>query len=79
MQKFFLHLRDGSDILSDTDGYLVAGLDAAVVEAIASARWLMSDQLRAGHGATLDRQFEITDEVGQILATVRFWDALQSR
>ena len=77
MQLFFLNLRDGDVISTDPDGYLLKDLAAAVTEATASARLLMGDQLRAGRGATMDRQFEIADQAGEVLAIVRFWDVLQ--
>ena len=77
MQLFFLNLRDSGGVNPDPDGYLLEDLAAAVTEATASARLLMGDELRAGRGATMDRQFEITDLTGQVLAIVRFWDALQ--
>ena len=77
MHRYFLHLRDGSDIVADPDGTLMASLEAAVVEATASARWIMADQLRANQGVTLDRQFEIADAAGRILGIIRFPDALR--
>jgi hypothetical protein len=79
MHRYFIHLRDGSDIVADPDGSLMASLEAAVVEATASARWIMADQLRANQGVTLDRQFEIADEAGRILGVIRFPDALRLR
>lgn len=77
MRFFFLNLRDSDGVVTDHDGYLCEDLAAAVTEATAGARLLMGDQLRAGRGATMDRQFEITDQTGQVLAKIRFWDALQ--
>ena len=79
MQLFFLNLRDRDCVIPDPDGYLLKDLAAAMMEATAGARLLMGDELRAGHGATMDRQFEITDLTGQVLAIVHFWDALQDR
>ena len=77
MQIFFLNLKDGDDVTTDSDGYLLRDLAAAVKEATSGARLLMGDQLRAGRGAVMDHQFEITNQTGQVLAKVRFWEVLQ--
>ena len=57
----------------------MTSLEAAMGEATASARWMMADQLRTNQGVTLNRQFEIADEEGQILGIIRFPDALGPR
>jgi hypothetical protein len=79
MHRYFLHLRDGGNIVADLDGSLMASLEAAVVEATANARWIMADQLRANQGVTLNRQSEIADEVRKILSIIQFQDALGPR
>lgn len=75
MPRFFFNIHDGDQILGDLEGTELATLDAARHEALVDARWILAEELRAD-GVTLERQFEITDEAGQILATVRFQDAL---
>jgi hypothetical protein len=75
MPRFFFNIRDGDQILYDLEGTELATLDAARHEALVDARWILAEELRAG-GVTLERQFEITDDARQILAMIRFQDAL---
>jgi hypothetical protein len=75
MPRFFFNVRDGDQTFCDPEGTELASLDAARHEALMDARWILAEGLRTGRVA-LDRRFEITDKAGQILATVRFQDAL---
>ena len=71
--RFFLHIRDGDELLEDPDGSDHPDLETARAEAIAGARDLLAAQLKAGK--PLDgQQIEICDEAGRLLATVRFRD-----
>ena len=72
---FFFHIHDGTSIIEDFDGTDLPDLTAARVEALASARDLLADRVRAGQ--VVDGQhFEITDESGAIVGKVMFKDAL---
>jgi phage host-nuclease inhibitor protein Gam len=57
-------------VISRTDS------EAARVEALAAAREVLGDAIKAGQGQD-NRQYEITDEAGQVLATIPLMDALK--
>jgi hypothetical protein len=59
----------------DVEGIEAANLEAARVEALAAAREVLGDAIKAGQGQD-NRQYEITDEAGQVLAVVPLTDAL---
>jgi hypothetical protein len=74
--RYFFHVRDGQTIISDPEGTECGSLDEAVVEAKVNARELMAERLRAGR-AINGQIFELTDDTGQIVAHVKFKDALE--
>jgi hypothetical protein len=51
MPHFYLHLRDGERLLKDPDGHEFRSLDEARIEAVLSARELMSAKVLAGKEA----------------------------
>ncbi|WP_409566129.1 DUF6894 family protein [Methylobacterium sp. J-059] len=62
MPRFYLHLRDGDDLVEDPDGSDLPNVEEAKEEARASARYLLAERLR--EGKVIDGQrFEIVDEV----------------
>jgi hypothetical protein len=69
MPRFFLNVRDGDFLIVDPEGSDLADLAAAHSEALASARELLADALKSNRVLSIS-QIEITDEVGQILATI---------
>lgn len=76
MPRYFLHIRDEDGLTPDEEGAELPDLDAAKAEAIAGARDILAEKLRAGEvlsGAVI----EIADETGQVLAVVRFRDAIR--
>jgi hypothetical protein len=75
MPRFFFNIRDGDQILCDPEGTELASLDVARHEALMDIRWILSEELQTG-GVVLERRFEITDDAGQVLATICFQDAL---
>ncbi|SDC97475.1 DUF6894 family protein [Belnapia rosea] len=77
MPRFFLHVRTDEDLISDPEGSELPDLISAQNEALVGLRQLVADSIR-GSRIPVVQQIEIADEVGQILATVRFQDALQS-
>lgn len=78
MPHFYFHIRDGSWLyVAGPEDARLPNLAAAVTDALASARWILADDVRVGR-LKPNRQFEIADETGQILAMVLFQDALES-
>jgi hypothetical protein len=76
MPRFYFHIVDGSTTIEDPDGSELSDLDAAISEALQSARHLLADKVRAGE--VVDGQkFEIRDGGGTLLATVPFRDAIR--
>ena len=78
MPRFHFNIRDDSWLyVKDNDGAECADLDAAIAEALSSARWILNDDIRVGK-VKPEREYEITNEHGQLLAKVLFRDALSS-
>ena len=75
MPCYHFNIRDGVDIV-DEEGQEFASLDDARDVAVTSARDLMAADIRAGT-LTLDERIEITDNGGELLATVHFRDAVE--
>ncbi|MCJ2010772.1 DUF6894 family protein [Methylobacterium sp. J-092] len=76
MPRFYLHLRDGDDIIEDPDGSDLVDVEAAKEEARASARYLLADRVR--QGKIIDGQrFDIVDEIGNLCAVVWLREVLR--
>lgn len=76
MARFFLHLRDGTELMEDPDGSELPDLNAARAEARDAARDIMAGMVRAGE--LLDgQQIEIRDAAGALLEIVRLKDVLR--
>ena len=76
MTRFFFHVRNGEDDLSlDQEGQEFADLDAARREAMNASREMLSEKLLHG-GALGQRQIEIANEEGAVLAVVKAKDTL---
>lgn len=76
MARFFLHLRDGTELMEDPDGSELPDLNAARAEARDAARDIMAGMVRAGE--LLDgQQIEIRDAAGALLEIVRLRDVLR--
>jgi hypothetical protein len=78
MSHYFFHIQDGSNVLEDPDGQECNNLADAQSEAIASARELMAEDLRAGKPLGLHRAIVIANENGAVLTEVSFQAALPS-
>lgn len=75
MPRFFLHIETGDGRVEDPDGSDLPDLNAAHVEALELARYLLS--LSVAKGRALDgRTFHICDAAGNVLLTVPFIAAL---
>jgi hypothetical protein len=73
MPRFFINVRSGNMLVEDPEGYNLPNFEAARDEALAAAREIMADGLKAER---LDcDQLEIHDESGQFLTTVLVRDA----
>ena len=75
MPHFYLHLRDGERLLKDPDGRVFRSLDEARIEAVLSARELMSAKVLAGRKPNNSR-FEIVDANDNVVMTVWFEEAI---
>jgi len=75
LSRFFLHQQIGTGIIEDPDGTELADLAAARSEAILAARQLLAAALLAGV-APLGTAFRISDDVGNVLLTIPFGDAV---
>lgn len=75
MPHFFMHLRQGSDVIQDLEGEDFPSLSAARVSAIASAREIMSDRVGKGQEPN-DSAIVIADDDGHIAMVVYFVEAI---
>lgn len=73
MTRFFFHVFDHA-VAIDDDGLELADERAARAAAVAGAREMACEQIRTGH-LRLDHRIEITDETGNLVATLPFRDA----
>jgi hypothetical protein len=76
MPRYYFHVREGSRVAEDPDGGAFIDLEAARDEALATAREMLAERLKAGR--VLDgQQIDICDEAGETLATLRFREAFE--
>jgi len=76
MPRYYFHVREGNRVMEDPDGGAFLDLQAARDEALAAAREMLAERLKAGR--VLDgQQIDICDEAGATLATVRFREAFE--
>ncbi|MDB5645823.1 hypothetical protein [Methylobacterium sp.] len=76
MPRYFLNIRDGADVIEDLEGSILPDIEAACREAVAAARDILAEKLRAGE--VMDGQvFEITDEAGIVRARLPLKEALR--
>ena len=74
MPTYFMNIRDGEDVAVDPEGDEYASLHDARLDAVASAKEIGADALKAGKSLedTAMKVFEIRNEAGDLLATVPF-------
>jgi hypothetical protein len=76
MVRLFFHIREGNRMSKDPEGAEFENVEAARMEAVRSARELLSQ--RVLNGEEIDGQvFELTGDDGTVMATVRFSDVLR--
>jgi len=78
LPKFYLNVINTVDA-SDKEAFDLASLEEAKIQAIAGARDLISDNIRAGLPVYESYRIEITDDNGVFLHTVRFGDIIDLR
>lgn len=76
MPKFFMNIRNGSNLVVDYDGSVLADVIAARNEAILAAREIVAETVRKGE-AIDERSIEITTEDGTVRDTVRYRDVVR--
>jgi hypothetical protein len=76
MPRFFLNVRDGDHLARDAEGIEAANLEAARAEALAGTRGVLVDEMKNGQVQD-NRQCEITDEAGQVLAIFPLMDTFK--
>ena len=77
MPRYFFHIKDEAETILDQEGSEFNNLDAVREEATESAREMMSDEVRRGHGPD-GRAFVVMDEQGQTVLTFPFTDAFRA-
>jgi PAS domain S-box-containing protein len=75
MPRFFLDVLNGGEVREDPEGQDFADLDAALAEAVASARDLVARAIMQNEDVS-GRSFLVRDENEQTVATVPFRDTL---
>ncbi len=76
MIRLFFHIRQGDRLSKDPEGAEFQDVETARAEAVRSARELLSQ--RVLNGEEIDGQsFELTDESGAVVDTVKFLEVLR--
>ncbi|AYD04618.1 hypothetical protein [Neorhizobium sp. NCHU2750] len=76
MIRLYFHIREGDRLSRDPEGAEFQDVQTAHTEAVRSARELLSQ--RVLNGEEIDGQsFELTDESGAVVDTVKFRDVLR--
>jgi len=78
MPLYYLHIKEGAELLLDPEGANFRNLDTARTEAIQSARELISQAVLTGSPLRMHRAFQIDDAHGRTLLSVPFTDAIHS-
>ncbi|HEV2568950.1 DUF6894 family protein [Sphingomonas sp.] len=78
MQRFFIHVWNGTGFVPDEEGQELPGPEAAVETAIDSVRSIVSEDARYGL-IDLDGRVRVDDARGQTVAELAFRDAFTLR
>jgi len=76
MPRFYFHIRDHDGLRKDPEGAEYASLEQARDEAVRSARELLGQRVARGDVVDGDA-FELTNEDGTVVDTVKFKDLLR--
>ncbi|CCM75127.1 DUF6894 family protein [Rhizobium mesoamericanum] len=71
MTRYFFHVRDGDDLVEDTEGVELWDSTSAREEAIRAAREMLAEKLLSGERVD-GELFEVTDESGRVVETIPF-------
>jgi hypothetical protein len=72
MPLYFFHIKEGDDVLHDTEGVDHPDLEAARAEAIESIRQIVGDAVMFGSPLRLDREMLVVDDAGDTLLKFTF-------
>ena len=76
MVRYYFHLRDGEDLLLDPEGQELPSLDAVRKVTLASARSIISNDVRGGR-VDLTCHVDVEDASGAIVHSLPFEDAVE--
>ncbi len=76
MPRYFLHIRGSHGDIEDTEGLVLADLEAARREAVAGARAMLCEEMMDGH-LRLDERIDIENERRELLLSVHFRDVVR--
>lgn len=76
MPRYFLHIRSSQGDIEDSEGLLLADLEAARREAVAGARSILCEEVMIGQ-LHLDERIDIENERRELLLSVHFRDVVQ--
>lgn len=75
MPRYFLHMHNSTGLIEDDEGQEHPDLASARASAIQSIRSVASEEVRGG-SLDLRGRIDITDEAGELLASVPFPEAI---
>ena len=78
MGRFYFHLHSGEKVIADEEGLDLPDVAAARLEALAAARYILADAIRAGT-ENIPEAFVIADSEGRELETVNLAVVLPER
>lgn len=76
MPRYFLHTRSSHGDIEDSEGLVLADLEAARREAVAGARSILCEEVMVGQ-LQLDERIDIENERREVLLSVEFRDVVQ--
>jgi hypothetical protein len=76
MPRYFLHIRNNQGDIEDSEGLVLADLEAARREAVAGARSILCEEVMIGQ-LHLDERIDIENERRELLLSVHFRDVVQ--
>ena len=78
MPRFFLHLKQGANLLRDTEGSVLSSAEDARAMGIEAAREICSESIKHGKDIAADALI-ITDEAGEYITFLPVTDVLPKR
>jgi hypothetical protein len=75
MAQYFFHLHNGHDVLLDSEGMMLDGIEAVTVQALKEARSLISHDVLEGC-VNLHQSIEVEAPVGTVVHRLAFVDAV---